>query len=222
MSQFDIITDDMIINEGRGDSKRQDTYHIIAHHTNLNQYGSQHPPHWQHMAEEAENVATECKAKTVTEAASASKTQAASKAKAASEAQASPKTQAKDWSRLQSVGSQQAEGWQQAEGRQQAKGRQQAEAAGASVKPLTSIMTDVAQAQTRLRRLHQLIDGHTGQYVALVVACAMELGWFTHHPSYRQMQHEFGNIGSKSNYHTQLHIRYQPEEKAPILRKLSS
>lgn len=84
----------------------------------------------------------------------------------------------------------------------------------------SQILADHEAVEQRLQRLHSMIDGHRGQYVALVIVCAWEEGWFNRKPSYNLMCSEFGDIGAKSNYHRQIQLRFTKEEKQPIFDAL--
>jgi hypothetical protein len=68
-----------------------------------------------------------------------------------------------------------------------------------------------------LARFHQLIDGHKGRRVALVVTIAIEQR-LIHKPTFPQLQDEFGEIGVKSGYASQMRDRsFTDEERGSIV-----
>ena len=67
--------------------------------------------------------------------------------------------------------------------------------------PPTVTLQDTPQScdAKTLAKLHKLIDGKQGKYVALVIKCAAEQGLITQ-MDYKTVTGEFGDIGSRENY----------------------
>ena len=89
---------------------------------------------------------------------------------------------------------------------------------------LRGIMSDATLADERIGKLDRLIRGQKGKRVALVVSCAMELGWFVEQPSFNALIAEFGNLGNISGYNRQIKVaRFAPTaEKEPIIEFLKA
>ena len=52
---------------------------------------------------------------------------------------------------------------------------------------------------SRLRKLHDVMDGKKGKSVALFLYAAVKIGWLEL-PTYTQVSSEFGDIGSQQNF----------------------
>ncbi len=71
-----------------------------------------------------------------------------------------------------------------------------------------------------LRKLHEQIDGKRGKAVALVIQCAIELGYIRT-PTYTEMVEEFPCIGGKSNFLSQLRLGwFSPADRESMMRLL--
>ncbi len=72
-----------------------------------------------------------------------------------------------------------------------------------------------------LRKLHEQIDGKRGKAVALVILCAIELGYIRT-PTYTEMTEEFPCIGGKSNFLSQLRLGwFSPADRENMMRQLA-
>lgn len=73
-----------------------------------------------------------------------------------------------------------------------------------------------------LNKLHSLIDGKRGKFVALVILVSIEEG-ILQKPTYKQVSDEFGYIGNKSGYNKYLNSNmYNKEEVKGIKRALQN
>lgn len=84
---------------------------------------------------------------------------------------------------------------------------------------LLDLMSEPEFAEERLEKLGQLLRGQRGRRVALVVTCAMELGWFVERPSFVALTNEFGNLGNISGYNKQIKLSnfFTKTEKKPVI-----
>lgn len=73
---------------------------------------------------------------------------------------------------------------------------------GRKAKPFADCLLDPDKEQ-HLKKLHSLINGRKGKDVALVILASISLGWIRK-PTFSQVRNEFGNIGNKSGYNTQM------------------
>ena len=89
---------------------------------------------------------------------------------------------------------------------------------------LRDLMSEPELAEDRLERLGQLLRGQRGRRVALVVTCAMELGWFVERPSFVALTNEFGNLGNISGYNKQIKLSnfFTEAEKKPVIDFLTA
>ncbi len=65
--------------------------------------------------------------------------------------------------------------------------------------------------EQHLKKIHSLIDGRKGKDVALVIKASIQLGWIRK-PTFLQVKNEFGDIGNKSGYNTQMSKRQDDTE----------
>lgn len=52
----------------------------------------------------------------------------------------------------------------------------------------------------RLARIHEVMKGKKGKGVALVILACMRLGWLIGKPTFRQIEDEFGDVGTKQAF----------------------
>lgn len=52
----------------------------------------------------------------------------------------------------------------------------------------------------RLARIHEVMKGKKGKGVALVILACMRLGWLIEKPTFRQIEDEFGDVGTKQAF----------------------
>lgn len=71
-----------------------------------------------------------------------------------------------------------------------------------------------------LQKLHNLIDGKKGKFVAKVIKVCCDVGLIAK-PTYTQVRNEFGNIGDKSGYNKYVSYTYNSEESNPIKKALA-
>lgn len=81
---------------------------------------------------------------------------------------------------------------------------------GRRAKPFKDCLLDPDKEQ-HLKKIHSLIDGRKGKDVALVIRASIQLGWIIK-PTFLQVKNEFGNIGNKSGYNTQMSKRQDDTE----------
>lgn len=80
-------------------------------------------------------------------------------------------------------------------------GSQEGAKQGRPNRPFESVLIgDEAKKKQTLERLHKIIDGNKGAYVATVISAAVEEGLITK-PTFRQLEAEFGYIGVSSGYY---------------------
>ena len=89
---------------------------------------------------------------------------------------------------------------------------------------LRELMSEPEMADARVAKLDQLLRGQRGKRVALVVTCAMELGWFVERPSFVALTAEFGNLGNISGYNKQVKLAnfFTKDEKKPVIDFLTT
>lgn len=89
-------------------------------------------------------------------------------------------------------------------------------------KGLRSLLLSAENADVQMQRLDKLIRGHKGKRVALVVKCALELGWLAERPTFAALEEAFGELGSKTGFNRmmQASVYFTKEEKEPILMAL--
>lgn len=85
---------------------------------------------------------------------------------------------------------------------------------------IRDIFAEADRAEEHLQMMANLIRGHKGKRVALVVTCAAEAGWLTDMPSYEQLCTAFGDIGARSNFYRQMQTQFTLEEKQLILQQM--
>ncbi|MBR1800228.1 MAG: hypothetical protein IJ767_01850 [Bacteroidaceae bacterium] len=89
-------------------------------------------------------------------------------------------------------------------------------------KDVRSLLLSAEKADDQMRRLDKLIRGQKGKRVALVVKCALELGWLAERPTFAALEEAFGDLGSKTGFHRMMQASdyFTKEEKEPILMAL--
>lgn len=73
-----------------------------------------------------------------------------------------------------------------------------------------------------LKRLHDLVDGHKGRRVALVMRVCVKLGIISH-PTWTPIEHEFKNIGKSKGFYKYFNGGYtfQSDEVTGMIRQLA-
>ena len=91
-------------------------------------------------------------------------------------------------------------------------------------KDVRSLLLSATDSEGQMLRLDKLLRGQRGKRVALVVSCALELGWFAERPSFAALEEAFGKLGSKSGYNKQIQLSnfFTAKEKDPIFQALNS
>lgn len=92
-------------------------------------------------------------------------------------------------------------------------------------KGVRSLLLSAENAEVQMQRLDKLIRGQKGKRVALVVKCALELGWLVERPSFAALEEAFGELGSKSGFNRMMQSSdyFTKEEKELLLSaKLST
>ena len=89
-------------------------------------------------------------------------------------------------------------------------------------KDVRSLLLSRVNADEQMQRLDRLIRGQKGKRVALVVTCAMELGWFAEKPSFAALEEAFGELGNKDGFNKQMRAKdfFTTEEKKPFFDAL--
>ena len=72
-----------------------------------------------------------------------------------------------------------------------------------------------------LQKLHKLIDGKKGKFVANVIKVCCSVGIIVK-PTYTQVRNEFGDIGAKSGYNKYMSYQYKNEDSESIKKALGS
>ena len=70
-----------------------------------------------------------------------------------------------------------------------------------------------------LEKLHKLIDGKKGKFVANVIKACCGIGFIVK-PTYTQVRNEFGDIGAKSGYNKYMSEQYNNEDSESIKKAL--
>lgn len=64
----------------------------------------------------------------------------------------------------------------------------------------------------RLARIHEVMKGRKGKGVALVILACMRLGWLIGKPTFRQIEDEFGDVGTKQAFNNAMAKRHDQIE----------
>lgn len=78
---------------------------------------------------------------------------------------------------------------------------------------------DAEARQKTLKKLHMLLDGRKGRYVALVIQCAINNGLICR-PTFPELVEEFGITGNKSGYNKYTDHKFTLKETGPIIEHL--
>lgn len=82
------------------------------------------------------------------------------------------------------------------------------------------LIGDEAKKKQTLKRLHEVIDGKKGVYVATVIKVAVGEGLITK-PTFVQLKAEFGDIGASSGYYHAYNLQVATEVTAGIKKVLN-